>query len=71
VNQENNSFVDQEELKKEEIVKLINELSVDLKENVEVKINKELKSLANEEESTNNIFKGISEILTKVSQKLT
>lgn len=71
MNQENNSFVDQEELKKEEIVKLINELSVDLKENVEVKINKELKSLANEEESTNNIFKGISEILTKVSQKLT
>lgn len=51
-------------------MKLVNEISLDLKENIESKVAKELKSLANEEEATSKIFKNISQILSKVSKKL-
>jgi hypothetical protein len=70
-NIDDNSFINQDNLKKEEIIKLVNEISVDLKESIEAKIAKDLKSLAIEEESTSNIFKDISVILKKVSKKLT
>jgi hypothetical protein len=71
ITKQKDDSIDQDELKKEEIVKLINEISIDFKETLESKIAKELKSLANEEEATNNIFKSIGEILNKVSKKLT
>ena len=63
-------LVDPDEVQKQEINRLINELGMDLKETIEVKINKELRSLATEEESSTSIFLNINDILDKVSKNL-
>lgn len=68
-NEEEDTDLNHEEIQRQQISKLINEISVDARETIESKITKELKELANGEESSSNIFKKMNDILEKVIQK--